>query len=354
MNIVWQIIIALLVLDLLIVIHELGHYIAARLFKIKVQEFAIGMGPKILKIQGKHNLFSLRAFPIGGMVAMEGEDEDSTDPDAFCNKKAWKRFIVIIAGAVMNLILGLILTSILVLGEKALPSRTVDQFFDNAVSVTSGLRAGDELLNIDGTHISIYSDAVYAIMRNQTGNATVTVRRNGEKITLENVRFETEVVGKTTVSVRDFYFTVESKNFENVVRHSFYGTISLVKVVYQSIYDIARGKYSASEVSGPVGTVEVIGEAASQGLDSLIYLAAFITVNLGVFNLLPLPALDGGRLIFIIIEMIRRKPVPKKYESMIHFIGFMLLILLIILVTFNDIKSLITRNAFILYGNMRI
>ncbi len=354
MSTVWQIIIALLVLDLLIVIHELGHYIAARIFKIKVDEFAIGMGPKIIKIKGRHNLFSLRAFPIGGMVAMEGEDEDSADPDAFCNKKAWKRFIVIIAGALMNLILGLILTSILVLGEKALPSRTIDKFFDNAVSASSGLLEGDELLNIDGTNISIYSDAVYAIMRNQTGNATVTVRRNGGKIILNDVRFETEEVGKTTVSIRDFYFTVEPKTFGNIVKHSFYGTVSLVKVVYQSLYDIARGKYSASEVSGPVGTVEVIGEAASQGLGSLIYLAAFITVNLGVFNLLPLPALDGGRLIFILIEMIGRKPVPKKYESMIHFIGFALLILLIILVTFNDIKSLITRNAFISFQNMRI
>jgi regulator of sigma E protease len=341
------------VLDLLIVIHELGHYIAARIFKIKIEEFSIGMGPRIIKIKGKHNIFSLKAFPIGGMVAMAGEDEDSTDPDAFCNKKAWKRFIVIIAGAVMNLLLGLILTTILVLGEKALPSRTIDKFFDDSISMTSGLQEGDELLNIDGTHISIYSDAIYAIMRNQTGDATITVRRNGEKIKLENVQFKTEKVGKTTVSMRDFYFTAEPKTFGNIINHSINGTISLVKVVYQSIYDIARGKYSASEVSGPVGTVEVIGEAASQGLDSLIYLAAFITVNLGVFNLLPLPALDGGRLIFIIIEMIRRKPVPKKYESVIHFVGFAALILLIVLVTFNDIKSLITRNAFIIFNNMR-
>jgi len=354
LSIVWQIIIALLVLNLLIIIHELGHYVAARIFKIRIQEFAIGMGPKILKIQGKHNLFSLRAFPIGGFVSMEGEDEDSKDPDAFCNKKAWKRFIVIIAGALMNLLLGLILTSILVLGEEALPSRTVAQFFDDAVSCQSGLQEGDELLNIDGTHISIYSDAIYALMRNQTGDATITVRRSGEKIKLENVQFATEAVGKTTVSVRDFYFTTEPKTVGNVVRHSFYGTISLVKVVYQSLYDIARGKYSADEVSGPVGTVEVIGEAASEGLDSLIYLAAFITVNLGVFNLLPLPALDGGRLIFILIELIGGRPVPKKYESVVHFIGFALLILLIILVTFNDIKSLIMKNAFIMFGNMRI
>jgi len=331
-----------LVLNLLIIIHELGHYISARIFKIKIQEFSIGMGPRIFKIKGKYNLFSIKAFPIGGSVAMEGEDEESVDPDAFHQKKAWKRLIVIVAGAVMNLILGLLLTSILVLGEKALPSRTVHTFFKDAISNQSGLMKGDELLNIDGTHISIYTDAVYAIMRNQNGNATITVRRNGEKITLENVQFETEVVGKTSVSMRDFYFTTEAKTFGNVVKHSFYGTIALVKVVYQSLYDIASGKYGASEVSGPVGTVQVIGEAASQGLDSLIYLAAFITVNLGIFNLLPLPALDGGRLIFIFIELIRGKPVPKKYEGMIHFIGFSLLILLIILVTFNDIKTLIT------------
>ncbi len=353
MNIVWQIIIALLVLNLLVIVHELGHYIAARIFKIKIQEFSVGMGPRILKIKGKHNLFSVKAFPIGGSVAMEGEDEESADPDAFHQKKAWKRLIVIIAGAVMNLILGLILTSILVLGEKALPSRTIHAFFEDAVSVQSGLREGDELLKIDGTHISIYSDAIYAIMRNQTGDAEITVRRNGEKITLENVKFQTDVVGKTTVSMRDFYFTAEPKTFGNIVNHSFYGTVSLVKVVYQSLYDVASGKYGADQVSGPVGTVEVIGEAVSQGLDSLIYLAAFITVNLGVFNLLPLPALDGGRLIFIFIELIRGKPVPKKYEGTIHFIGFALLIALIILVTFNDIKSLISRNALIMFGNMR-
>lgn len=344
MSIVWQILIALLVLNLLVIVHEFGHYIAARSFHVKVHEFAIGMGPKLFTIHGKHNDFSLRLFPIGGFVAMEGEDEESSDPDAFGNKKPWKKFIIVCAGALMNLLLGLILTFGLVLNENVLVSTKVDSFHEGATSCEYGLQADDEILKIDSTHIWIYSDIIYALARNQTGVVDFTVRRDGVKVVLEDVQLPTEVVGKVTTTTNDFYLLPEGKTFGNVLRHGFFRTVSLGKAVYYSLFDLIRGKYSLDAVSGPVGTVEYIGEAASQGMSSLVYLSAFISVNLGIFNLLPLPALDGGRLLFIILEMIRRKPIPAKYEGIVHMVGFVLLIAFVLLVTFNDIKGLVTKG----------
>lgn len=346
----WQILIAILVLNVLIMVHEFGHYIAARAFKVRIREFAIGMGPAVFKKEGRHGLFSLRAFPIGGYLAMEGEDEASDDPDSFTAKKRWQRFLIVAAGAMMNLLLGLLFCLIIVLGSRQLPSRTVDVFFDGAVSSGYGLREGDEILKIDDTRVMLYSDAVYALTRNETGSADITVRRNGEKVRLENVMFRTEKSGDITVCVRDFYFAAEPKTFGSVIRHTFGEAVSFSKLIYQTLGDLLRGKYGISEISGPVGTVGIIGEAASQGWDALVYLAAFITINLGIFNLLPIPALDGGKLFFIVIEMIRRRPIPAKYENAVHMVGFALLILLILVVTVFDIKKLITGAAFMICG----
>lgn len=340
-----DILLALLVLDILVVIHELGHYIAARCCKVPIKEFAIGMGPALIKINGKHNLFSIRAFPIGGFVSMVGEDEDSDDPDAFQKKPVWQRIIVVCAGALMNLLLGLVLTTVLVLCTEKLPSTTVAGFWEGeSVSCDYGLQKGDKLLKIDDTKIDIWYDIGNALTRNETGVATVVVERDGEKVTLDGVHFPTAVQGSLTYSSYDFTVYAEQKNVGTVIKHSFFRAVSLGKLVYTSLYDLARGKYGAEEVSGPVGTVEVISEAASYGFQALLYLAAFITINLGLFNLLPFPALDGGRLIFLLFELIFRKKVPAKFESVVHLVGLIILLALIAFITFGDIKGLIEKG----------
>ena len=341
MSTVFTIVVALLVLNLLVVIHELGHYCMARIFKVTIHEFSIGMGPKLFTVHGKHNDFSLRVLPLGGFVAMEGEDEESNDPNAFNRKKAWQRLLILVAGAAMNLLFGLVLTTTLVLMEPKLPSTTVDVFMDGAVSVQSGLQEGDRIVKMDRKNIYVYSDVVFALTSVEDGECDITVVRNGEKVLLQGVKFATSQIGSMTVSDRDFYFSVEPKNVGNVLKHSFFRAVSFGRAIYDSLVDLVRGRYSISEVSGPVGTVEVIGEAAKSGIDDLLYLAAFITINLGIFNLLPLPALDGGRILFVLIELLRGKPVPAKYEGMVHFVGFAALILLIVVVTFFDIKGLI-------------
>lgn len=347
MSTVIQIVLALLFLNVLVIIHELGHYITARLSGIQINEFAIGMGPTILKKQHNGTIYALRAFPIGGFVAMEGEDEESTSLNAFGKKPVWKRMIVVVAGATMNLLLGLLLTCILVIRQTHLPSTTVGEFNDGATSVESGLQVGDKLLKMDSTSIQIYSDVVYYLARNEDGVSDILVEREGKKVLLADVRFETVVVQKMMASQLDFKFTREPKNILTVAKHTIYQTSSLVKVIYYSLFDLFRGKYSLDDISGPVGTVNVIGQTIGQtkenGLDPVIYLAAFITVNLGIFNLLPLPALDGGRFLFLLVEAIRRKPINPKYEGMVHFAGFALLIILVVVVTFNDIRTLIFK-----------
>lgn len=342
-----QIILALLILNVLVIIHELGHFISARLSGIQVNEFAIGMGPAILKKEHKGTIYALRAFPIGGFVAMEGEDEESASINAFGKKPVWKRMIVVVAGAVMNLLLGLLLTFILVLRQAQLPSTVIGDFDKDATSVKSGLQIGDKLLKMDSTSIQIYSDVVYYLARNEDGVSDILVERDGKKVLLSDVKFDTEVVQKLMTSKRDFYFTPESKTILTVAKHTVGQTFSFVKVIYYSLYDLFRGKYSLDDISGPVGTVTVIGQTIGQtkvdGINPILYLAAFITINLGIFNLLPLPALDGGRFLFLLVEAIRRKPINQKYEGMVHFAGFALLILLIVIVTFNDIKNLIFK-----------
>lgn len=343
METVLKIVVALLILNLLVIIHEFGHYRMARIFGVTIREFSIGMGPKLFTVHGKHNDFSLRALPIGGYVSMEGEDGDSDDPNAFSRKKPWKRLIILAAGAALNLVFGLILSTVLVTTEARLPSTTVDSFMDGAVSSSSGLQSGDRLLKIGRKNIYVYSDVIFALTENETGVCDITVERGGERVLLNGVRFATEQVGGITVCQRDFYFEPEAKTFGSVLRHGFFRAVSMGRAVYDSLMDLVRGRYGVSEVSGPVGTVEAIGEAASSGLPDLIYLTAFITINLGLFNLLPLPALDGGRLLFVLLEMIRRKPVPPKYEGMVHFVGFAALMLLIVVITFFDIRGLVIR-----------
>lgn len=340
-NTVWPYLIAVLMFLVLIIIHEFGHFITAKMFKIKVNEFAVGFGPKLFKIQGKETLYRFNLIPFGGYCAMEGEDEESKDDRAFCNAKAYKRFIVVAAGAIFNLILGLIIVCIIVCSGNLVGTTVVAQFDESALSNQTGLMAGDEIIEIDGRRVYTTQDVAYAFTAVEDGSLDLVVKRNGIKTKLDGVTFATQTEDDITYISLDFKFLGEKKNFVNVIQSTFKTTFSYCRVVWFSLIDLITGRFGISAVSGPVGVTATIGQAAKMGLINLLPIMALITVNLGIFNLLPVPALDGGRLIFILLEMVLRRPVAKKYEGIIHTVGLILLLGIMLLITFKDIWSLI-------------
>ncbi|WP_040196579.1 RIP metalloprotease RseP [Candidatus Soleaferrea massiliensis] len=343
MSVVWTVLIAVLVFAALIFIHELGHFLMAKLNGIKVDEFALGMGPTLLKWGKGETTYALRLFPIGGFCKMEGEDEGSLNERAFCNKKVWRRILVVVAGALTNIVLGFIILLCLTSSQDLIGSTQVAKFNEGSISQNSGLQAGDIIERINGNKTNIDYDILYALMRDKDGVVDMEVLRGDEIVKLDAVKFNMQELEDGTKTIQlDFKVKGEEKTFLNVVHHSFFWTGAIIKVVWTSLLDLITGNFGFNQLSGPVGVATAIGQASSMGLSSLFLMIAFITINLGVFNLLPFPALDGGRLVFLIIEGIRRKPIKPEYEGYVHLAGLLLLFLLMIAVTFNDIARLIT------------
>lgn len=438
--------IGVLLFELIIFIHEFGHFITAKKSGIKVNEFSLGMGPKIFSFGKGETKYSLRIFPIGGFCAMEGEDEESPEHRAFNNAKVWKRMIVVIAGAVMNIILGFVLMFVVVVQQDAYSSTEVQSFPATSFSSCTGLRSGDvikeingygistsmdfnypistaELKTVDGSTLEIYKEdcgnnlynmavslvqdknnklsdeqvskvnellskstneivkarskedafSVYEnyykeindvcgikdykvekIVEKETRKrytADILVERNGEEKLLKNVQFFTYTTKDNSdpqVSI-DFYVKPIEKTFGSVISQTFKQTISTCKMIYASLGGLLTGKFGLKDMSGPIGIASAVTTVASESLssgfmsavNSIIYVMMIITVNLGLFNMLPFPALDGGRFVFLIIEAIRGKSVPRKVEAIVNGIGMGLLILLMILITANDIFKLI-------------
>lgn len=440
------ILIGVLLFELIIFIHEFGHFITAKKSGIKVNEFSLGMGPKIFSFGKGETKYSLRIFPIGGFCAMEGEDEESPEPRAFNNAKVWKRMIVIIAGAVMNIILGFVLMFVVVVQQDAYSSTEVQSFPATSFSSCTGLQSGDvikeingygistsmdfnypistaELKTVDGSTLEIYKEDcgnnlynmavslvqdknnklsdeqvskvnellskstseivkakskedAYSVYENyykkindacgikdykvekiveketrKRYTADILVERNGEEKLLKNVQFFTYTTKDNSdpqVSI-DFYVKPIEKTFGSVLSQTFKQTISTCKMIYASLGGLLTGKFGLKDMSGPIGIASAVTTVASESLssgfmsavNSIIYVMMIITVNLGLFNMLPFPALDGGRFVFLIIEAIRGKSVPRKVEAIVNGIGMGLLILLMILITANDIFKLI-------------
>jgi len=361
-----NIILAILLFGFLIFIHEAGHFLFARLFKVTVYEFSIGMGPKILSKKSKKSgiIYSWRLFPIGGFVSMAGEDEESDDPNAFHKKPIWQRFIITVAGAATNLIVGALVMTILVCTSKELYSTQVEGFFpefpkENISSVEmsayrgaevifrtstskeSGLMIGDTITEVNGNNVHIYDQLSYEIMREGIEKVDLTVIRNGKEIVLHDVNFQTFSSQGATFGLCDFYTAVESDmGIGTVIKHSFFRATHTVEMIWESLYDLVSGRYGMEAVSGPVGVTKALSDAADSGAYSFIYLAVIISMNLGVMNLLPLPALDGGRIVFLGIEAIRKKPIKREIEGYINFGGLAVLMLLMIFVCAKDIFTL--------------
>ncbi len=338
MNIVF----AILIFGFLIFVHELGHYLFARKFGVEIEEFSIGMGPKLFSRTSKKTgiLYSLRLLPIGGYVAMNGEDSESESENAFGNKPVWQRIIITAAGGVINVIVGVILMCAFVISSPNLAGTTVAQFNEGSVSQTYGLSLGDEIIEVNGTRVFTSQELVYEIMHDGTEPVDITVIRNGDRIVIENIEFGIDDSEGVTLGMPDFKVYRVEKNFKNVLKHSFGYSGLAIRQVWESLGDLISGKYGLSEVSGPVGTTKVIGDAADQGFIYVVYLASLISVNLGILNLMPIPALDGGRIVFLFIEAIRRKKLPGNIEARIHQIGITLLLLLMIVVTCKDVVNL--------------
>ena len=337
---VWPYLIAVLLFLVLIIIHEFGHFIAAKSLGVRVNEFAVGFGPKLFARQWGETKYAFNLIPLGGYCAMEGEDEESSDSKAFCNKKPWRRFLIVVMGATFNIIFGFILVAIILAPTKVFTTTTVAEFDKNAKSAACGLQVDDKILEIDSRKIYSTYDLSYSFTNIKDGKIDITVLRNGKRVLLKNVEFDTEQEQGITFLKVDFSVYGLRKNFKTYVTQTVKTAISYCAVIWRSLIDLISGRYGISAVSGPVGVTTVIGSAAKQSLSNILPIMALISINLGIFNLLPLPALDGGRLLFIIVEMIFRKPVPQKYEAVVHTVGFALLMGFMVLITAKDIWTL--------------
>jgi len=348
------IIVAILMFGSLIFIHELGHFLTARLFHVTVYEFAIGMGPKLISWKSKKydTAYSLRAFPIGGFVSMAGEDEESDDEGSLRKKKVWQKIIITAAGSVFNLVLGLLVMLLVVSFSQTIGSTVVKSFPEGATSVQTetkmGLLPEDEILEINGKKVHVFYDLSYKISRYAVEPVDMTVLRNGEIIHIPDVVFPTTVDQGITFAQRDFSVYVAEKNIKTVLKNTFYQSVYTVKMVYDSLYDLFTGRLGIQQMSGPVGITTVITDAAEEAVQTkngsyLFMLFVVLAMNLGCMNLLPFPALDGGRIVFLAIEGITRKPINAKIEGYIHLAGMALLLLLMLMITFKDVFSLIIK-----------
>ena len=337
-----SILIAILLFGFMIFFHELGHFATAKWAGVRVNEFSIGMGPKIISKTFGETDYSLRLLPIGGFVAMEGEDEESEDEHRFMACPVWKRIIITSAGAIMNLILGFAVIFVLTCGQPLVGTTTIASFAENASSADY-LEVNDRILAVNGEKSGCDYDVVYSLIRDTDGVVSMDILRNEEKIHLDEVVFDTRELNGMTSIILDFSIYGEEPTILGRIGYSFRWTWSLIKLVWHSLGDIISGEFGISQLSGPIGVTETISDAVqTTNYKGLLLILAIITVNLGVFNLLPLPALDGGRIFFMVIELFRGKPINQKVEGIIHTVGMGLLLLLMVVVAYNDIVRLIT------------
>ena len=348
------IIIAIIIFGVLIAIHEFGHFTAAKLCGVKVEEFAIGMGPALFKKQKGETVYALRILPIGGFCAMAGEDEESDDPRAFTNQGFWKKFVILCAGSFMNLVLGIVLILIMYAGAQAFVTPTIDHFMDGCpYEGTEAMQAGDTFYSIDGQRIYLVSDVSSFLMRGD-GVYDIVMLRDGEKVELKDFALTTKTYAEYANDgpKYGFVFGYTEATFGTKLEYTWNTTLEFSRLVWLGLGDLINGKVGLKDMSGPVGIVDMMNEVGQQAestkaaADNLLYISAFIAVNLAIMNMLPIPALDGGRvflmIVTVIIEAVSRKKLDPKYEGYIHLGGMVLLLGLMALVMYNDIAKLIT------------
>ena len=367
------IVIAIFMFGLLIAIHELGHFATAKLLGVRVNEFAIGMGPVLWQSRKKSEepwedgktLYSLRLLPIGGFCAMEGEDEDSDDPHAFGRQAAWKKVIILSAGALMNFLAGLVLLLVVFSQAQVFTTPVITRFMDGfPLEGEQGLMAGDRIVSIDGHAILLSSDVSIFLSRSGGDTVDLVVERGGEKIILDKLPLtpRTYVVDGQEVLRYGLYFGYEEATLGAKLKYTALQAADDVRIVWYSLGEIFRGAVGLRDLSGPVGIINMVGQAGEQGaqdaeqagqsaffgaLMNILNFASLIAINLAVMNLLPLPALDGGRIFFLLVNgvwmLLTRRRIDPKYEGYVHFAGLVALMALMVVVALSDVARLLGR-----------
>ena len=350
------IIIAVVLFGILIAVHEFGHFITAKLLGVKVNEFSIGMGPRVMHKTKGETEYSLRILPIGGFCAMEGEDEATDDPRSFECQAPWKKFIILVAGSFMNFVAGVLIILLLFSNAQAFKAPVITEFMDGAEHLqAAGLQAGDRFYRIDGHRIYFMNDVSLFLSRAEDGVMDLEVLRNGERVRLENFDLSPKVPytnenGQTTY-MRGFYYGVPEKaTLGLILKNTWYQSIDCVRLVWISLGDLITGVAGLRDLSGPIGIVDAVGDAGASadtlldGLFSVLNFMSLIAINLAIMNLLPIPALDGGRIFFLVVgvavKVLTGKKLNPKYEGWVNAAGFALLMGLMIIVAISDVLKL--------------
>ena len=350
------IVIAIIAFGILIVVHELGHFTAAKLLGVRVNEFAIGMGPKLLKKQGKETLYTLRALPFGGFCAMEGEDGDSADERSFAAQKRWRRIVILAAGGLANLLAGFIIIVVIVSGAKSFGGTTITDFAEGfPYGGEGGLQVGDTLLKVNGERLWYREDVLLFLELSRSPQVDITLKRGEETITLERFTIEKHMYmtdGEESLRYGFSVDLIEATALEKL-KYSFYTAMNYIRLVRVSIAQLINGAAGIRDLSGPVGIVDAmndIGKRSGSIFGALVNIADFtaiIGINMAVLNLLPIPALDGGRIVFIfitwIIEKTTRKKLNPKYEGYIHTAVLALLMGLMVFTLVNDVIRIVNN-----------
>ncbi|MEE0801596.1 MAG: M50 family metallopeptidase [Gemmiger sp.] len=354
---------AVLVFGTVVLVHELGHFLAARRCGIRVEEFSIGFGPALWSRVRNGTRYSIRLLPLGGYNALAGEEpaeeeqEKAEEPPAYnphtpllpatmdgrtyAEAGPWQRFFVIAAGALMNFLLGFVVILILTASQDAVTSKVIYDFVgDNPRSEQTGLQAGDEILAVNGHICFTAEDVIYELQRTEDYSASFTVLRDGHRVTLPDVQFDsrTESDGSTSM-VLDFRVYGIEKTPRTVVSGAIRYFCYYSRVILRGFVDLFTGRVGINELSGPVGVVSAVSEAVQYGWRDVLSLAAVITVNLGIFNLLPIPGLDGFKLLFLAAEGITRREVPVRVQAALNAAGMVLLLMLMVMVTMQDVAK---------------
>lgn len=345
---------AILLFSVLIFVHELGHFLAAKASGVRVNEFSMFMGPAIFKKQVGDTLYAIRCIPIGGYCAMEGENEDTDDPHSFQKAAWWKRLIILVAGSFMNFVAGFLILAIVYAPAKQFITPVIDSAQAGCTVVREdGLHVGDKILKLDGEKIYVQSDFSMFLQLNPGDTHDIVVLRNGEKLTFQDYKMEKHLFPGEETERYGFSFAVEDATFGNKVQYVWKTGLNVVRNVRLSLQMIFSGQAGLKDMTGPVGIVQIMSDTAQSSPSAMdaflnmLYIGGFIAINLAVMNLLPIPALDGGRvvglLLTVAIEAITRKKLDAKYEGYIHGAGMVLLLVLMALILFKDIFVIFQR-----------
>jgi len=335
---------AILIFVVLILVHEAGHFFAAKACGVQVNEFALGLGPAIVKKQIGETVYAIRALPFGGQCVMEGEDDDeeNLNPRAFPNAARWKRFIILISGVVMNFIVGLLVLICLIAPEQQYVEPRIDSVMEKFTG-GDALQHGDRILSIDGYRVLVSGDIATALSRGDDYNYDFIIERDGEKIKIDNLHVEPqpyEIDGQT-VYYYGFNYMVAELGFFSTLQQAWYQSLNMVRMVFDTFSMLFQGQVGFKDLSGPIGIVAVMSDVARESMYSFWFLSAFIAINLAVMNLLPIPALDGGRIFFLLIEAILRRKLNPKFEGILNAVMLILLLGLMVAVAVKDIVTLV-------------